>query len=116
MSLARPPERQSSGPLALLGRVIFTVIFLAIVAGLGWAIVTNGSIERSETLDRDVVAPGTIVIIPGLTEVHLRSEGAGEPVLFLHDFDLVGGYQWTKTAELLAGHRLLMQAQLFRYR
>jgi pimeloyl-ACP methyl ester carboxylesterase len=108
MSLARPPERQASGPLALLGRFIFTVIFLAIVGGLGWAIVVNGSIEGAETLDRDVVAPGTIVIIPGLTEVHLRSEGSGDPVLFIHDFDLAGGYQWAKTAELLADHRLLM--------
>lgn len=108
MSLARPPERQAAGPLALLGRFIFTVIFLAIVGGLGWAIVVNGSIEGAETLDRDVVAPGTIVIIPGLTEVHLRSEGSGDPVLFIHDFDLAGGYQWTKTAELLADHRLLM--------
>ena len=67
MSLARPPERQSSGPLASIGRFIFILIFLAIVGGLGWAVVTNGSIERSETLDRDVVAPGTIVLIPGLT-------------------------------------------------
>jgi hypothetical protein len=95
MSLARPPERQSAGPLALLGRFIFIVIFLAIVGGLGWAVVTNGSIERSETLDRDVVAPGTMVIIPALTEVHLRSEGSGNPVLLIHDFDLAGGYQWT---------------------
>jgi len=108
MSLARPPERQASGPLALLGRFIFTVIFLAIVGGLGWAVVVNGSIEGTETLDRDVVAPGTIVIIPGPTEIHLRSEGSGEPVLFIHDFDLAGGYQWTKTAELMADHRLLM--------
>ena len=109
MSLARPPERQSSsGPMAFLGRFILTAIFLAIVGGLGWAIVVNGSIESTESLDRDVVAPGTIVIIPGLTEVHLRSVGSGDPVLFIHDFDLAGGYQWTKTAELLADHRLLM--------
>lgn len=108
MSLARPPERQASGPLAFLGRFIFTVIFLAIVGGLGWAVVVNGSIQSAEALDRDVVAPGTIVIIPGLTEVHLRSEGSGDPVLFIHDFDLAGGYQWTKTAELLSDHRLLM--------
>lgn len=108
MSLAQPPKRQASGPLALLGRFVVTVIFLAIVGGLGWAIVVNGSIESAETLDRDVVAPGTIVLIPGLTEVHLRSDGTGEPVLFIHDFDLAGGYQWTRTAELLADHRLLM--------
>lgn len=108
MSLARPPERQASGPLALLGRFILTVIFLAVVGGIGWAVVVNGSIERTETLDRAVVAPGTIVIIPGLTEVHLRSEGSGDPVLLIHDFDLAGGYQWTKTAELLSDHRLLM--------
>jgi pimeloyl-ACP methyl ester carboxylesterase len=108
MSLARPPERQASGPLALLGRFILTVIFLAVVGAIGWAVVVNGSIEGTETLDRDVVAPGTIVIIPGLTEIHLRSEGSGDPVLFIHDFDLAGGYQWTKTAELLADHRLLM--------
>jgi pimeloyl-ACP methyl ester carboxylesterase len=94
--------------LAFLGRFIFTVIFLAIVGGLGWAVVVNGSIQSAEALDRDVVAPGTIVIIPGLTEVHLRSEGSGDPVLFIHDFDLAGGYQWTKTAELLSDHRLLM--------
>lgn len=108
MSLARPPERQASGPLALLGRFIFIVIFLAIVGGIGWAVVVNGSIASAETLDRDLVAPGTIVIIPGLTEVHLRSEGSGEPVLFIHDFDLAGGYQWTRTAELLSDRRLLM--------
>ena len=108
MSLARPPERQASGPLAAIGRFIFILIFLAIVGGLGWAVVTNGSIERSETLDRDVVAPGTIVLIPGPTEVHLRSEGSGDPVLFIHDFDLDGGYQWTRTAELLTDHRLLL--------
>ena len=108
MSLARPPERQASGPLALIGRFLLTVIFLAIVGAIGWAVVTNQSIESAESLDRDVVAPGTIVIIPGLTEVHLRSEGTGDPVLFLHDFDLAGGYQWTKTAELLTDHRLLM--------
>ena len=108
MSLARPPERQASGPLALIGRFLLTVIFLAIVGAIGWAVVTNQSIESAESLDRDVVAPGTIVIIPGLTEVHLRSEGTGDPVLFIHDFDLAGGYQWTKTAELLTDHRLLM--------
>ncbi|HUP17987.1 MAG TPA: alpha/beta hydrolase [Acidimicrobiia bacterium] len=108
MSLARAPERQASGPLALLGRFIFIVIFLAVVGGIGWAVLVNGSIDSTETLDRDVVAPGTIVIIPGLTEIHLRSEGSGEPVLFIHDFDMAGGYQWTKTAELLADHRLLM--------
>lgn len=108
MSLARPPERQASGPLALIGRFLITVIFLAIVGGIGWAVVVNQSIDSAESLDRDLVAPGTIVIIPGLTEVHLRSEGTGDPVLFIHDFDLAGGYQWIKTAELLTDHRLLM--------
>lgn len=108
MSLAKPPKRQASGPLALLGRFIGTVIFLAIVGGLGWAIVVNGSIANAETLDRAVVAPGTIVVIPGLTEVHLRTDGSGDPVLLIHDFDLAGGFQWAKTAELLADHRLLM--------
>lgn len=108
MSLAKPPKRQTSGPLALLGRFIGTVIFLAIVGGLGWAIVVNGSIANAETLDRAVVAPGTIVVIPGLTEVHLRTDGSGEPVLLIHDFDLAGGFQWAKTAELLADRRLLM--------
>jgi pimeloyl-ACP methyl ester carboxylesterase len=108
MSLAQPPKRQASGPLALIGRFIVSLILLAIVGGLGWAIVVNGSIESAETLDRNVVAPGTIVLIPGLTDVHLRSEGSGDPVLFIHDFDLAGGYQWAKTAELLTDHRLLM--------
>ena len=47
--------------------------------------------------------PGTIVVIPGLTEVHLRTEGSGDPVLFIHDFDLAGGFQWQAIAELMPG-------------
>lgn len=108
MSLARPPQKQGSGPIGSLGRFLATVIFLAIVGGLGWAIVVNGSIEDAETLDLAVVAPGTIVSIPGRSDVHLRTGGSGEPVLFIHDFDLAGGFQWAKMAELLPGHRLLM--------
>jgi pimeloyl-ACP methyl ester carboxylesterase len=108
MSLARPPKRQSSGPIASIGRLLVILLFVAILGGLGWAITVNGSIESTETLDRDVAAPGTIVVIPGLTEVHLRSEGSGDPVLFIHDFDLAGGYQWAKTAEILDGYQLLM--------
>jgi pimeloyl-ACP methyl ester carboxylesterase len=108
MSLARPPKKQGSSPIAVLGRFLATVIFLAIVGGLGWAIVVNGSIQDTETLDRAVVAPGTIVSIPGLTDVHVQTTGSGEPIMFIHDFDLAGGFQWEKMVELLPGYRLLM--------
>ena len=108
MSLARPPQRQASGPLAVLGRLLGAIIILSIVGAIGWAVMVNRSIPNAETLDRDGVAPGTIVLIPGLTEVHLREEGSGEPVLFIHDFDLAGGSQWQAIAELMPDRRLLM--------
>lgn len=109
MSLGRPPQRQAaSGPLAVLGRLLGAIIVLSIVGAIGWAVMVNRSVPNAETLDRDVVAPGTIVLIPGLTEVHLRDEGSGEPVLFIHDFDLAGGFQWQAIAELMPDRRLLM--------
>ena len=109
MSLARPPQRQApSGPLAVLGRLLGAIIVLSIVGAIGWAVMVNRSIPNAETLDRDVVAPGVVVLIPGLTEVHLREEGSGEPVLFIHDFDLAGGFQWQAIAELMPDRRLLM--------
>ena len=108
MSLARPPQRQASGPLATLGRLLGALIVLVVIGAIGWAVMVNRSIPNAETLDRDVVAPGTIVVIPGLTEVHLRTEGSGEPVLFIHDFDLAGGFQWQAIAELMPDRRLLM--------
>ena len=108
MSLARPPKRQAAGPLALVGRVLLVVLLLVILGSLGWAITVNGSVEEAETLGRDFVVPGTMVVIPGLTEIHLREEGAGEPVLLIHDFDLAGGYQWSGTVGLLGDRRLLM--------
>ena len=108
MSLARPPQPQASGPFASIGRFFVVVIVLAIVGSLGWAIMINGSIRNSETLDRDTVAPGTIVPISNLTEVHLREVGSGNPVLFIHDFDLAGGFQWAQVASLIPDHRILL--------
>lgn len=108
MSLARPPQTQGSGPIAFLGRFLGTVIVLAIVGSLGWSIVVNGSVQDTETLDRTLVAPGTILAIPGLTDVHLQMDGSGDPLLLIHDFDLAGGSQWAPMTPTLEGYRLLM--------
>ena len=109
MSLARPPKPQSAGPLAFPGRILVVLIALLLLGSLGWAVVVNGSIERAETLDRDVVAPGVIVpVAAGGTDIHLREQGTGQPVLLLHDFDLAGGFQWAGTASLLGDRRVLM--------
>ena len=108
MSLARPPKRQATSPMALFGRALLVLIIVVILGVIGWAVLTNRSIEAAETPDRGFVIPGTIVAIPGLTEVHLRTQGSGDPVLLIHDFDLAGGYQWSETAGLLPDRLLLM--------
>ena len=109
MSLARPPKRQATtSRLGMFGRFLFALIAVAIFGAIGWAVVTNRSIEAAETPARGFAVPGTIVAIPGLTEVHLRTQGSGDPVLLIHDFDLAGGYQWSETAGLLTDRLVLM--------
>ncbi|MGH8926724.1 MAG: alpha/beta fold hydrolase [Acidimicrobiia bacterium] len=108
MSLARPPQKMGAGPVSIVGRFLLTLVVVAILGILGWAIVVSGSIDDNENLDRNLVAPGSIIAIPGRTDVHIRTAGSGDPVLLIHDFDLAGGYQWSAMQEPLAGHRLLM--------
>jgi pimeloyl-ACP methyl ester carboxylesterase len=109
MSLARPPSRPRASLAGTIGRLVVILLLVALVGAVGWALSVRGNISSVETVDRELVAPGNIVVITGLTDVHLQTlGGAGPPVMLIHDFDLAGGYQWQPLAESLSSHRLLV--------
>jgi pimeloyl-ACP methyl ester carboxylesterase len=109
MSLVKPPGRQRGSLFAAIGRLLVTIVVLAFIGAFAWAIFTSNSIEREENVNPNLSLPGRIVTLPSFGDVHLREIGSGgTPVLFIHDFDIAGGYQWLPVAESLGSRWMLI--------
>ncbi len=92
MSGLRPPPKPDSGSRVLLR--IFTLILLLLAAGvIIWSAVINQRIRLTETLTReDLELVGAAQV--GDLEINVVSEGSGQVVALLHDFDVAGGILW----------------------
>jgi pimeloyl-ACP methyl ester carboxylesterase len=77
-----------------------------------WAYMAASSADRYEVLSPTSDPPGEIVTLTNGESIHYRSIGSGAPVLFIHGFDLAGGYQWLSLAEQLPGFRLIIPDQI----
>lgn len=109
MSLVKPPGKQRGSLFAAFGRLLVTILVLAFIGSFAWAIFTSNSIEREENVNPNFSPPGRITTIPSFGDVHLREVGSGgTPLLFIHDFDIAGGYQWLPVAESLGSRRMLI--------
>jgi pimeloyl-ACP methyl ester carboxylesterase len=109
MSLVKPPGKQRGSLFAAFGRFLVTILVLAFLGSFAWAIFTSNLIEREENVNPDFAPPGRIITIPSFGDVHLREVGSGgTPVLFIHDFDIAGGYQWLPVAESLGSRQMVI--------
>ncbi len=108
MSLARGPQRAKASVGSILARFLGTLVFLAIVLGVGWAVLVSNQASGLESVDAAAAATGELVDLNNGQRLHYREVGSGQPVLLIHDFDLGGGHQWLALAESLDGYRLLI--------
>lgn len=108
MSLARAPQKAKASVGALLTRVIFTLIFLAVIGGIGWAYLVNNQANSFETLDPVAGAPGEFVTLSNGRTLHYQVVGSGPSILMIHGFDVAGGARWQALAAELQGYRLII--------
>lgn len=88
MSLQKPPSAERSS--RLVGRLLFLIILLAIVAVSIWAAVTLQRIDLVESTPLDSLERDTAVEASGLSIDVKEGDGGSIPVILLHDFDVAG--------------------------
>jgi pimeloyl-ACP methyl ester carboxylesterase len=88
VSLQKPPSKQR--PSRLLGRLLFLIILLAIVAVAIWAAVTVQRIDLVESTSLESLERETVLEVNGLLIDVEEGDGGSIPVILLHDFDVSG--------------------------
>lgn len=112
MSLARPPQKEKASAGSLVARFVGFLLFLGLTGAIVWAYTVTSGIDSFEVLEGEESRPGTLVTLANGQSLHYREVGSGPPVLLVHDFDVVGGYQWLGVAEALPNYRLIIPDQI----
>lgn len=89
MSGLRPPPKQEA-PSRIVGRFLFLIVLLAILAAVIWAAVVNQRIPLVETVLLDSVETQGQEIVDGV-RIDVSDFGEGDtPVFLLHDVEMTG--------------------------
>lgn len=95
-------EARRGGCLRAIGWVAL-VLLLLLVAGVAfWVQSTNRTLGASERFAAGDGAPGSFVEVDG-RQIHYQLLGNpdGQPLLFVHGFNVNGGYEWSEIAPYL---------------
>lgn len=95
--------------------ILLAVLVAALVVWVAW--VNLVSIPDAETLDREQAAPHDLIDVGGHS-IHVWIGGpmAGEPILLVHGFGVLGGQTWNQLVpELVDGGRRVVVPDLLPY-
>lgn len=100
-SLQKPPTAER--PSRLLGRLVFLVLLLALVAVAIWTSVTVQRIDLVENTPLEELERDDTVEVDGLSLYIEEGTGGPIPVILLHDFDVSGSLLLEDVAEEIDG-------------
>lgn len=98
--LQKPPVAARSS--RTLGRLLFLVLMLSLLALAIWAMVTLQRIDLVESASLDSAWQGESVVVDGMAIAIEEGDGDAAPVILLHDFDVAGSLLLDDLATALA--------------
>lgn len=106
-------NRRRRGCLRIFAGMAVAIMFFVVIGLIVWTLNTNRQIDASERYAFTDGAPGAFLEVDGY-RLHYQRFGdpTAKPLLFIHGFNVNGGYEWSEIAPYLQDDYFLIAPDL----